>query len=353
MRSSRLRRALILLVCTALTLWALSLVSASPRRAGGSHVLRAASAAGTQPARRRAKSPGASQPTAPSAPSIPPLAAAFPRWPRLSGVPAFHWPPGVQGALAVIGSGWLSQVGPASPRPIASVAKVMTAYLILADHPLVDGSSGPVITVTPADVARYRFDASTDQSSFPVAVGERLTERQALIALLLPSANNIAWLLARWDAGSVPAFVARMNIMAHELGLTATSYAGPAGFNPATVSTAADQVRLAADALNDPAFAALVGTRISKLPVGTVVFNVNGLLGFDGVIGVKTGTSAQAGACLVFAARQQIGARSVLVVGALLGGPKFPLLYATFNVTAQLLARVKQVLTQRYEHGLG
>lgn len=271
----------------------------------------------------------------------------------MSGVPAFKWPAGVQGALAVVGSGWLSLAGPASPRPIASVAKVMTAYVVLRDHPLAGNEPGPLITVTARDVARYQLDVSTGQSSFPVRVGERLSERQALVALLLPSANNIATLLARWDAGSVAAFVVRMNGTARALGLMHTLYAGPSGFNPGSVSTAADQVRLAATALTNPTFATLVDTRRSELPVGTWVYNVNQMLGYDGVIGVKTGTSNQAGACLVFAARGPIDGHSLLIVGALLGGPRFPLLYATFNETATLLARARQVLAATYAHPAG
>ena len=73
-----------------------------------------------------------------------------------------------------------------------------------------------------------------------VAAGERLTERRALQALLLPSANNIAAVLARWDAGPADRFVARMNSTARSLGMTHTRYTDPSGYDDATVSTAAD-----------------------------------------------------------------------------------------------------------------
>src|SRR6266487_1044764 len=81
-------------------------------------------------------------------------------------------------------------------------------------------------------------------SLVPVAAGERISERQALVALLLSSADNMAWILARWDAGSEGAFVARMNSTASRLGMTSTRYTDPSGLARTTVSTAADQVRL-------------------------------------------------------------------------------------------------------------
>ena len=82
-----------------------------------------------------------------------------------------------------------------------------------------------------------------------VRAGEKLTERQALEAMLIPSGNNIAWMLARWDAGSDGAFVATMNARARSLGLRQTRYADASGADPATVSTAADQFRLTLRAL--------------------------------------------------------------------------------------------------------
>src|SRR5215831_15686379 len=87
----------------------------------------------------------------------------------------------------------------------------MTAYLVLSDHPLPAGGPGPAITVTAADVTAYDSDQRQGQSVVRVVAGEKLTERQALEAMLIPSGNNIAALLARWDAGPDRAFVAKMN----------------------------------------------------------------------------------------------------------------------------------------------
>src|SRR5436190_18292396 len=120
----------------------------------------------------------------------------------------------------------------------------MTAYLVLRDHPLRVGRDGPTIALTDADVADTDRRRRQEESVVSVAAGERLTELQALQALLLPSANNIAAVLARWDAGSDDRFVARMNDTARSLGMGSTYYTDPSGFDPATVSTAVDQLRL-------------------------------------------------------------------------------------------------------------
>lgn len=128
-----------------------------------------------------------------------------------------------------------------------------------------DGS-GPSIAVQQSEAAAYPSQARDGDSLVPVAAGEMLTERQALEALLLPSADNMAWILARWDAGSQTAFVARMNATARRLGMTGTSYTDPSGLDPSTVSTAADQVRLGPAAMRVPALAAIVAMPMALVP---------------------------------------------------------------------------------------
>ncbi len=149
--------------------------------------------------------------------------------------------------------------------------------------------------------------------------GETLCERQALEALMLPSANNIAALVARHDAGRISAFVARMNAAAEELGMSSTTYTDPSGFDKATVSTAADQLKLARAALRDPTLAAIVAEPSAELPVVGKAVNSNRLLGSDGYVGVKTGSDEAAGGCLVFARRVEVGGHSLQVLGVVLG----------------------------------
>lgn len=262
---------------------------------------------------------------------------------RLPGSPALPFPYGTEAIVAVQGVAVMASSGGAAPIPIASVTKMMTALVVLRDRPLELGASGPSITVTPADVATYEADAASGDSVVPVRAGERLSELEALEGLLIPSGDNIADLLARWDAGSTSAFVGRMNALARRLGLRHTHYAGVSGVDPATVSTAADQLRLAEVCMQNPVFASIVSLPQVTLPLAGVVFNVDGDLGTDGIVGVKTGWIPQGGASFVFAARRRVGARHVLLLGALLGeGGATPLPSAL--AAAERLVRAAGVL---------
>jgi D-alanyl-D-alanine carboxypeptidase (penicillin-binding protein 5/6) len=272
-----------------------------------------------------------------------PLARVFP-----GARPALAWPGHGEAAVGVEGVGLIGAHGSRRPTSIASVAKVMTAFLVLRDHPLRGGTGGPQIAVRPADVAVYRADKAAGQSVVAVRAGERLTERQALEGLLLPSGNNIATLLARWDAGSDSAFLTKMNALARALGLTHTRYMDASGVQGGTVSTAVDQVRLAMLALEVPAFRQIVSLAQVTLPAAGRQYNVDGLLGSDGIVGVKTGSSSRAGGCFVFAAREQLAGRSVTVVGAVLHQPATrvqpSILEAVFHASTSLLASVRHDL---------
>ena len=234
--------------------------------------------------------------------------------------PSTVWPADGQAAVR-IGQSQI-QAGPNQhAAPIASVAKVMTAYLVLRDHPLRPGQDGPTITLTDADVADTDRRRRQQESVVPIAAGEQLTERQALQALLLPSANNIATVLARWDAGSEDLFVARMNATARSLGMTHTRYTDPSGYDDATVSTAADQVRIVDRAMRLPMLASIVATPSATLPVAGTVHNTNRLLGQDGFVGVKTGSDDAAGGCFAFQAIRWIDGKRTTITGVVLGQP--------------------------------
>ncbi|MFN2569742.1 MAG: D-alanyl-D-alanine carboxypeptidase family protein [Candidatus Dormibacteria bacterium] len=209
-----------------------------------------------------------------------------------------------------------------TPRPIASVAKTITALVVLEAHPLAPRDEGPTLTMTQSDVDLYRNDLAADGSTLAVAVGERLTERQLLLGLMLPSANNIADTLARWVSGSPAAFRDRMNARAASLGMGRSHFEDASGFSPLTVSTPADLVRLARAALSEPALAAIVAAPTATLPDGTVLRSLDELLISEpGWLGIKTGSTPQAGGCLLFAARRPVGGAAVPItlVGAVLG----------------------------------
>jgi D-alanyl-D-alanine carboxypeptidase (penicillin-binding protein 5/6) len=236
-------------------------------------------------------------------------------------LPSTVWPASGQAAFVQTGKSQI-QAGPNQhAAAIASVAKVMTAYVVLRDYPLRLDQDGPTITLTDADVADTDRRRRQQESVVSIAAGEQLTERQALQALLLPSANNIAAVLARWDAGSADRFVARMNATARSLGMTQTRYTDPSGYDDATVSTAADQVRVVDRAMRLPVFASIVATASVTLPVAGTVHNTNTLLGRNGFVGVKTGSDDAAGGCFAFQAIRWIDGNRTTITGVVLGQP--------------------------------
>jgi serine-type D-Ala-D-Ala carboxypeptidase (penicillin-binding protein 5/6) len=216
----------------------------------------------------------------------------------------------------------------------------MTAYLVLHDHPLRLGQDGPTITLTDADVVDTDHRRGQGESVVPIAAGEQLTELQALQALLLPSANNIAAVLARWDAGSVERFVEWMNETARSLGMTQTRYTDPSGYDDATVSTAADQVRIVDQAMRLPVFASIVATPSVTLPVAGTVFNTNILLGHNGFVGVKTGSTGAAGGCFAFRAIRWIDGKRTTITGVVMGQPGDDLGEAGLAAAAAMVDRI-------------
>jgi D-alanyl-D-alanine carboxypeptidase (penicillin-binding protein 5/6) len=249
------------------------------------------------------------------------------------------WPTEGQGAYRV-GDETPRASANEQPVPIASLAKVMTAYLVLKHLPLDDNDSGPRFRVTRADVADTEHRRSTDQSIVDVRAGERISERDALLALLLPSANNIAVLLARQVSGSVAEFVYEMNVTANLLGMTDTVYTDPSGFDAGTVSTAIDQLRLAEVVADDPTLRLLMAMPTAVIPVEGQVANTDTLLGKDGFVGMKTGSDDAAGGCFMFRSRRFVDGSVVDVVGVVLGQHGHNVITAGLYAAKQLVDRV-------------
>ncbi|WP_049561881.1 D-alanyl-D-alanine carboxypeptidase family protein [Nonomuraea sp. SBT364] len=234
--------------------------------------------------------------------------------PPVSGAGAsLPWPDEGQSAVEVEGLGSLGASGERNPVPIASVAKVMTAYVILRRHPLRPGDDGP-----PVKVDRTAADESylARESTVPVREGRTIRLRRLLELMMVPSGNNVARLLARWDSGSEERFVERMNAAARRLGMAETTYTGASGNEDSTVSTAADQLELARAAMRDPVFREVVARTGTAVPGDARTLpNTNTLLNRHGVIGIKTGSGTAAGGNLMWASR----VRGRLVLGVILG----------------------------------
>jgi D-alanyl-D-alanine carboxypeptidase (penicillin-binding protein 5/6) len=177
-----------------------------------------------------------------------------------------------------------------------------------------------------------------------VQAGEQLTELELLEGLLIPSANNFAETLARWDSGTVDKFVAAMNKRAADLNLTQTKFADTSGASPQTLSTPSDLMRLGMEAMKQEVFAQIVQMAQADLPVAGRVYNVDAVLGQSGIIGIKTGSGLAEGANFLFAADTTIDGQSVRLYGCVMG---LPTLARAFAAAKSLIASMQANLHVR------
>jgi serine-type D-Ala-D-Ala carboxypeptidase (penicillin-binding protein 5/6) len=256
----------------------------------------------------------------------------------VSGHPSrLPWPAQGGAAVAVPSLGMVTASGPERPVPIASLTKIMTAYIVLRDHPLTPAEQGPSIAISVADQTETDDLGAANDTYIPIQAGESLTERQLLDGLIVRSANNFADVLAEWDAGSVPAFVAKMNVTARFLDMSATHYVDTNGVDAGTVSTAADQLRLTSVAMRIPAFVAVADQQTVTLPLAGTQSNYVTQVGTDGIVGVKSGFTQAAMGCLVLAALRFVDGKPVLVLAAVTGQPGYEPLTTAGDVTVPLL----------------
>ncbi|RRR81692.1 D-alanyl-D-alanine carboxypeptidase family protein, partial [Streptomyces sp. RP5T] len=257
---------------------------------------------------------------------------------------ALPWPTQGQGWLDVNGIGTMGDFGKQTPVAIGSVAKAMTAYIVLKDHPLKSGEEGAKITVDALAEKEGGYNKDGESTLNTVKEGDVLTQKQAIAAIMIPSANNIARLLARWDAGSEAAFIKKMNATAKELGMKNTTYTDASGLKETTVSTAEDQVKLGNELVKIPALVEITSMGQWIDPSGQKWYNYNYLVPYTG-IGIKTGTTTAAGGNLLFAGRKEVGGETVTVVGAILGQHKAPIIKTVNDVSKVALLAAEDALT--------
>ena len=189
-------------------------------------------------------------------------------------------------------------------RPMASITKVMTAFIVIRA-----GGLGRTITIPSAVVAYVR---EHDASNAGLQPGDRLTARELLYGLMLPSGADAAYALA-WAYGpGLSAFIREMNTTAKLLGMTRTHFSNfdglpyPTGYS--TYSTAANLIKLGLTAMKSAVFRSVVDRRTYRIRPGSghhAYFwqSTNPLLGvYPGAIGIKTGWTPPAGHCLLFEA---------------------------------------------------
>jgi D-alanyl-D-alanine carboxypeptidase (penicillin-binding protein 5/6) len=253
------------------------------------------------------------------------------------------WPAAGQAAVGTVKDGVLARSSDNEDlRPTASMAKVITALAIMDKQPLRIGDEGPTYTLTAKDVANYRAEADRGGSVVPVYEGMKVTQYEAMQMMLIASANNMADTLAEKVFGSREAYVSYAQNMLRREGFSRTVVADASGFDPDTASTPSELVAIGINALSNPVIAEIVAQPLAQIPgVGTIQ-NTNELLGADGVIGIKTGTTDEAGNCLLFAASyDDKDGQKVTIVGVIMGDSDATSLFAD---SANLLASTKQGL---------
>ncbi|MER7519396.1 D-alanyl-D-alanine carboxypeptidase [Streptomyces sp. NPDC126499] len=259
--------------------------------------------------------------------------SAAPTYTFAGGELRMPWPSEGQGAAEVEGVGSLGTYGPQKPAPIASVAKTMTAYVILRDHPIKGKQEGPQIAV---DKTAGEQAKAKDESTAQIKEGQTYSQKELLQLLMIPSGNNVARLLARWDAGSEAAFVEKMNAAAKELGMTDSTYTDPSGLQSTTVSTPLDQLKLARAVMQYDVFRQIVDTPdivIDGIP--NKIINNNSILLEPGVTGIKTGSSTPAGGNLLWAANTVVDGEKRRILGIVMGAKDAPELWQKLELAIQ------------------
>ncbi len=260
-----------------------------------------------------------------SAATMAPVAAESVATARVAATPESEsGPTGIRikaGALANAATGqilWSQDLN--TERPIGSIVKVMTALIVLRA-----GNLGQMITV-PKSVLAY-LKKQDQPSTAGLIPGDKLTARELLEALLLPSGCDAAYTLAEAYGPGLDAFIAKMNAEAQQMGLTSTYFSNFDGLpwpsEHSTWSTPANLITLGRHAMRYGVFRSIVGQTSYSLPAGDGHHayqwqNTNPLIGkYAGATGIKTGDTKAAGNCLLFEATRG----GLTLIGVTLGTP--------------------------------
>ncbi|MFZ3498280.1 D-alanyl-D-alanine carboxypeptidase family protein [Streptomyces sp. 5.8] len=259
------------------------------------------------------------------------------------GAPNLPWPKEGQAYMAAAGLGTVGSFGEQKPVAIGSVAKAMTAYVILKDFPMKKGEEGEMIPVDKQAVEDGKKETEGESTVNNLREGGKISQKDALSAIMIPSANNVARLLARWDGGQ-EAFVRKMNDTAKELGMTNTTYTDPSGLDATTVSTAEDQVKLGLKIVEMPELIAITRQPSWTDASGKKWRNYNDLVPYNGSLGIKTGSTTKAGGNLLFAAHKEVGKTDQLIVGAVLGQHGVPILGTAIEASKDVMIATQKML---------
>ncbi|MFE6736403.1 D-alanyl-D-alanine carboxypeptidase family protein [Microbacterium sp. NPDC057650] len=230
----------------------------------------------------------------------------------------------ISGAEEYLGKtpGIWAKTGTDDARPMASISKLITALVVLERRPLANAQDpGPTIRFSKADHDLYDQYYVQGATIAAMPTGSAMSERDAIAMMLIPSASNYADAVATWAFGSRGAFLsaARKWLAGH--GLKSTRIVEPTGISPQNTSTPTDLIALGRLAAANPTVAALAGKASIEVPSLGRFSNTNGLLGVEGVTGLKTGNLGAGAQNLLYTASLDVGiSKPISVVGVVMGG---------------------------------
>lgn len=236
--------------------------------------------------------------------------------------PNLSWPAYGQAAIATQSHGIVATHGDQTPHPTASTAKIITMMAILEKRPLQVGEQGPLLVMTPNDVASYDNYVARNGTNTPVHDGLELTQYQALQSILLASSNNMSDTLAVWAFGSIEEYHTYANEMVQKLGAMNTVIAGDAsGLSAETTSTARDMAIVSLAALKNPVIAEIAAQQSADIPFAGTIQNSNALLQHSEIVGLKVGETVEAGGNFLLAANHASNNHSEKIVVVVFGAP--------------------------------
>ena len=206
-----------------------------------------------------------------------------------------QWAAAVDGR--VVASGTDTKV-----QPTASTTKMILALAVMEKKPFEKGSNGETITITQEMYDRYAWYIANNGSNTKVTIGEEISEKEALVSVMLASSNNMADSLAIWAFGSIEEYQKYATEMLSRLEVSNTTLGtkDASGYDESTTSTPEDLAKIAYYVLKNPVLAEIVGLKTAIVPVAGEIPNTNKLLGQSEIIGVKTGYIGESsGYCIV------------------------------------------------------
>ncbi len=230
-----------------------------------------------------------------------------------------RWPEVKQSAVGAVNLGVLAESSNQQALPTASLAKIFTALMVQKAKPISVSEMGATIQFDSADEHLMNQYIAQLGSYYPVKNGQSLSQYDALRALMIVSANNIADKLAVWSYGSMDAYLAEANAYFKSQGLSNTHIADASGFSSQTVSSASDLLLASQMLMKDPVLKEIVNTPATTI-AGVSVRNTNGLLGRDGTVGIKTGNTDEALGCFVIARQLTLADNQEIIVLAVVMG---------------------------------